>query len=189
MQIAVGIGPFRFRAINALFGLGHVSLCLFDGGCQAGYVGRRTIDVRPGCGNSTDERCNPALFVSNLSFQRSLFRDRSFKSVLIRTLVDFKQQFTLFHSLVVVHIETRDRSLHLRCNADEVSQNLDIVRSRMLALGVNHHQTENRRCNQNDCACYATGQRAISGVFCHRSWHHWKKVSHRPNVQARARLG
>ena len=54
LQIVAGISPFRFRAINALFGRRHASL--------------GAVDVGVGDRNRTLERRNFSLFVGNLSY-------------------------------------------------------------------------------------------------------------------------
>ena len=134
LQIVAGIRPFRLRAIDALFGRHYFGL----GAADVGFSHRhRTLE----CSDSTG-------FIGDLTFEGRLFRKRSFERVLVRPVVDFKQQFALFYELVVVDGESDQRAFDLWGNSDVVRQNGGIIGPRMVGRLAEHNQADHGRgCN------------------------------------------
>ena len=128
LQIVTGIGPFRLRASNALFGRRH--------------VGFGAVDVGFGDRNRALERCNLSLFVGDLPFQSGLLRQGPFQRVLIRPVVNFEEQFALFYELVVVDRQSDQRPLDLRRNSNVVRQHGRIIGPGMVGRLMEHNQTQ-----------------------------------------------
>jgi hypothetical protein len=79
-----------------------------------------------------------------LPFERSLLRKSSFKRVLVRPVIDFKQRFALLHELVVAHIQAGNPAFHLWRDPDEIGKYFSIIGPGIVVRTVKHDQPQDR---------------------------------------------
>ena len=82
-----------------------------------------------------------------LAVEGAAVRLCSVKGVLIRSIIDLKQQLALLDKLVVAHIEPGNWSLHLWRDADEVGEDLSVI-SAGVSIGLPDYQQSR---NQGAC--------------------------------------
>ena len=80
-----------------------------------------------------------------MTFEGRLFRKRSFERVLVRPVVDFKQQFAFLNELVIVDRQSNQRTLDLWRYSDVIRQNGGIIGPRMVGRLAEHNQADHGR--------------------------------------------
>ena len=140
MQVVVRIAPLRFGAADALFGVCHVCPRLIHRRRPPSHIGFGALNICLRNGDRAHQSRDFSPLVRNLSFESRLLRNCSLQSIAIRPVIDFVKQISLLHELVVAHIQTQDRTLHLRRDSDEVGEYLGIVGSRIVVHVIEHYQ-------------------------------------------------
>src|SRR5216684_5014410 len=145
MQIVTRIGPLRFDPVHALLCVRHVRPRLIDRCFPSEYVRLRALDISLRNRNATYQCRNPPPLVSDLSFESSLLGKRVLEGVLIRSVIDLKQQFALLYKLIVVDVQANDRPVHLRRDSNEIGHHFRVIRSWLAIDFEKHNQTKNDR--------------------------------------------
>ena len=72
MQVIIRIGPLRFGAADALFGVCHVGPCLIHRRRRSSHVGLRALNICLGNGNRAHQRRDSSPLIRDLSFESRL---------------------------------------------------------------------------------------------------------------------
>src|SRR5580658_9283051 len=101
--------------------------------------------------DTADLRVDRTVTIFNLTFERGLLRDRAFQRVTVRPLVHNEEQVAGLDVLVIPNGQLHDGPVHLRRHADEVRQDLGVVRTGILdRAGYSDHTDD--RSKQHDTA-------------------------------------
>src|SRR5208283_1665876 len=87
--------------------------------------------------------------VNDLALQRVQIGSRTLQCILVRPGVDLEEQSALLDKSVVLHRERRDGTIYLRCDADEIGEDLRVVSARIPVGLVYHQQASDQRGNRD----------------------------------------
>src|SRR5580658_9584186 len=101
--------------------------------------------------DAADLRVDRTVTIFDLTFERGLLRDRAFQRATIRPLVYNEEQVASLDILVIPNGQLHNGPVNLRRHADEVRQDLGVVRTGILDRAAHSDHTDDRS-NQHDTA-------------------------------------
>ncbi len=131
VQIVICVLEFDGCLLHRGFGVIDIGARLIDGGSCFDDGGVGGASGRIGSRRRADLRTDLPLLIRDLSFERGLLGFGILERIQVRRIVDIEQQLSLFDELIVVDRQFRNRPVHYRCDADEVSEDFGVVGTRL----------------------------------------------------------